>query len=136
MFILFLYSPLRTVFANLQKNVTHKFGDLRVRYLVVAGLLFSRLFCVALLSPKLFGLAQGTYHTLPYHTIPYHTIPYHTTPHHTTPHHTTPHHTTSHHLTSPHHNATMPNKYIKCSEVTLPCRSSRYKNRKDTETGG
>eukprot|EP00026_Physarum_polycephalum_P011748 Phypoly_transcript_11991.p1 GENE.Phypoly_transcript_11991~~Phypoly_transcript_11991.p1 ORF type:complete len:368 (+),score=28.48 Phypoly_transcript_11991:152-1105(+) len=51
-------SPLRTVFANLQKNVTHKFGDLKFRYLVVAGLLFSRLFCVALLSPKLFGLAQ------------------------------------------------------------------------------
>jgi GTPase-activator protein for Ras-like GTPase len=53
---------LRTVFANLQRNVAYKFGDQKIRYSVVTGLLFSRLFCVALLSPKLFGLALGIVH--------------------------------------------------------------------------
>ena len=55
---------MREIFCHLQTKVTAKFGhqdtqkSKEVRYTVVAGFLFLRFFCPAILGPKLFSLAR------------------------------------------------------------------------------
>jgi len=54
-------SPLRQVFAGLQAAVTAKFpADGNVRYTSVSAFLFLRLFCPAIINPKLFNMMSGT----------------------------------------------------------------------------
>ena len=65
LYIIF-HRTLREIFGHLQQKVEAKYGNRpedrkskEVRYTVVAGFLFLRFFCPAILSPKLFSLAKG-----------------------------------------------------------------------------
>jgi len=51
---------LRAIFSSLQGSVIKKYTqDPRTRYTVVAGFIFLRFFCAAILTPKLFGLSTS-----------------------------------------------------------------------------
>jgi len=51
---------LRTVFSSLQASVIKKYPqDPRTRYTVIAGFIFLRFFCAAILAPKLFNLSNN-----------------------------------------------------------------------------
>jgi hypothetical protein len=64
-------SELRMVFHHLQRTVLARFNEARedkftiVRYTSVSGFLFLRLFCPAILNPKLFGITKGTFDMKP-----------------------------------------------------------------------
>jgi len=49
---------LKLVFYHLQKDVMDKFNNEKVKHIAVAGFIFLRFFCPAILDPKLFGMAQ------------------------------------------------------------------------------
>ncbi len=61
------HSELRVLFHHLQRSVIKRFGNnredryLSVRYTAVSGFLFLRLFCPAILNPKLFDLIRGMF---------------------------------------------------------------------------
>jgi len=49
---------LRLLFHDMQKDLLEKFNNDKVKYTGIAGFIFLRFFCPAILDPKLFGMAQ------------------------------------------------------------------------------